>query len=212
MEDGTVILDDPCCFSPRLRHARALAQFQAARFQPGQRILDIGFGQGYFLDAARERGFQAIGVDRDAALTAAARDSGHEVFCGHVRELSELASEPFDGAVAAHLIEHLEPEEVRTLCADVADMVRSGGIFLIATPNFRDFRVATEWFWLDPTHIRPYPEGALAQLIDNDEWMFDASGLEPTFLGRDTPRVLLNRLRYGRHYGRPGNWYQLRRA
>jgi SAM-dependent methyltransferase len=209
---GTVTLDDPCCFSPSPRQARALARFYAERFQPGQRVLDIGFGQGHFLDAARDRGIKAIGVDRDRALAAAARERGHEVFCGDVKELPDLLAEPFDGALATHLIEHLQPQEVKVFCADVAGLVHPGGVFLLATPNFRDLRVATEWFWLDPSHVRPYPEGALSQLIDDDQWKLDASGFEPTPLGRATPKVLLNRLRYGREYGRAGRWFQLRRV
>jgi SAM-dependent methyltransferase len=209
---GSPTLADPCSFSPNPSHARALARSYAGRFKPGQRVLDIGCGQGHFLDAARERGIEGVGIDRDDSLVAASRDRGHEVHRGDVRELPEILAEPFDGALATHLIEHLNPEEVVALCADVAEMVRPGGAFVIATPNFRDMRVATDWFWLDPSHVRPYPEAALDQLIDKDQWRLVESGLEPTFLNRETPRVLVNRVRFGRHYGRPGSWYRLSRV
>lgn len=206
-----VILEDPCYFSPSPRHARALARFYAERFKPGQRVLDIGFGQGHFLDAARDHGIEGIGLDRDPALATGARERGHEIFCGQVQELPGLLNKPLDGALACHLIEHLQPDEVKALCADVADLVKRDGNFVLATPNFRDLRVATEWFWLDPSHVRPYPEGALRQLIDHGQWRLADSGYEPTILSRDTPRILLNRLRFGREYGRAGRWYELRR-
>ena len=75
----------------------------------------------------------------------------------------------------------------------------------------RDWRVVSEWFWLDPTHIRPYPPGALKQLIDPASWAWDAEGYEPVNLALSRPRLLLQRLRFGNDYGRPGRWYRLRR-
>lgn len=203
-------LANPCAFSPNARHARSLAGFYAGRFQPGQRVVDIGFGQGHFLQAARERGIHAVGLDRDQALVAAARERGYEAFDLDVGEIGTL-QQAFDGAIASHLIEHLQPEQVKALFAGVASAVEPGARFVIATPNFRDIRVATEWFWFDPTHVRPYPAPAVEQLIDKEEWTLEARGFEPTFLSRDTPRVMFNRLRFGRDYGRPGCWYQLRR-
>jgi O-antigen chain-terminating methyltransferase len=200
----------PCAFSPTLRHGRSLATFYARRFQSGQRVLDIGFGQGHFLEAACKRGIEAVGVDRDSALVAAAQARGHRALDIEVDEIRRLR-ETFDGALAAHLIEHLGPSQVKDLLADVASLLVPGASFVIATPNFRDIRVATDWFWLDPTHVRPYPQSAVEQLMDAGTWRLDSSGFEPTFIGRDTPRRILNRIRFGRDYGRPGRWYQLRR-
>src|SRR5262249_47363650 len=72
-------------------------------------VLDIGCGDGAFLDVASAAGLRAVGVERDATATAAARARGHEVLAGDAfAVLAELgaAGARFDGAVLAHVIEH----------------------------------------------------------------------------------------------------------
>jgi 2-polyprenyl-3-methyl-5-hydroxy-6-metoxy-1,4-benzoquinol methylase len=197
----------PCAFSPNPRHARKLARFYAEMFPPGAVVVDLGFGRGEFLEAGRERGLRPVGIDRDASLVADASARGFNVSTADVRDLSSLAG-PIDGAVAAHIIEHLEPDEVKGMLAGLAEKLRPGGLFVGATPNMGDPRVAGHLFWADPTHVRPYPVEAIAQLADPAAWELAADGFEPMSFTRMTPRVLLERLRFGGQYGKPGRWFR----
>lgn len=201
----------PCLFSPAPRTARALARFYAAMFPRGARIVELGFGQGYFLEAAQAAGLDVLGLDRDPKLVNEAVRRGDAVLRADVAALPSLPGAPFDGVVAAHLIEHLSPPAVAELLDKVAVATVPGGLFVIATPNYKDLRVAREWFWLDPTHVRPYPSGAVRALLDERSWEWDGDGYEPTVVTRETPVVWLNRLRFGRDYGRSGVWMRLRR-
>ena len=45
------------------------------------------------------------------------------------------------------------------------DALKPGGILIIITPNAMDLRVMTDIFWLDQTHIRPYPLDLLKALF-----------------------------------------------
>jgi hypothetical protein len=83
---------------------------------------------------------------------------------------------------------------------------------IIATPNIADWRVLSQWFWMDPTHVRPYPPNAIRTMLKIDEWTWDTSGHEPIRFTRHTPGHWLNRVRYGREYGCPGMWYRLVRT
>lgn len=202
---------NPCAFSPEPPQARAAAEFYAKMFPTGGTVLELGFGQGFFLEAASSCGLRVLGIDRDEQLVAEARDRGHDVQLGDARDIAAVVREPVDGILAAHLIEHFWPDAVQQLFNSAAQIVKLGGAVVIVTPNMRDWRVVSEWFWLDPTHIRPYPPGALKQLIDPASWAWDAEGYEPVNLALSRPRLLLQRLRFGNDYGRPGRWYRLRR-
>lgn len=180
-------------------------------FTPGTVVVELGFGQGYFLEAARAVGIRAIGVDRDSDLVAEGLRGGFDVREGDVRDLQTLIPETVDGMFAAHVIEHLQPGDVGSLLSAAARAVRPGGLLLLATPNMQDWRVASEWFWLDPTHVRPYPSGAVKQLLDPSQWHWESDGYEPIVFTRETAVVLLQKLRFGLDYGRSGRWYRLRR-
>lgn len=205
-------LTDPCLYSPGEAQAKTIAEYYARKFRGCSRVLDVGFGQGYFLEAARRLGIDAIGLDRDDALVQRARARDLDARAGDVAQLADIVPERLDGAIAAHLIEHLAPDDVRRLLSSLGQAVSPGGLLVLVTPNMEDLRVATHWFWLDPTHVRPYPAGALKHLMDPAQWTWAGEGYDPAFLTRDTPKVLLNRMRYGRNYGRAGRWFALRRG
>jgi hypothetical protein len=80
-------------------------------------------------------------------------------------------------------------------------------VLLIVTPNPEDLAIISEIFWLDPTHVRPYPALQLRSMLHS-------AGFEVTevrqFLGdwrmigrRRLPGFLWRRLILGRHYGKP---------
>lgn len=201
----------PCAFSPRPAHARRLAAFQADKLGAVQTVLELGFGQGFFMEEARQRGIRVIGIDRDEYLVATARQAGFAAHRGDVSHVLDLISEPVDAVLASHLIEHLSTDAVRRLMVHLAKVVRPGGRCLFVTPNFRDLRVATEWFWHDPTHVRPYTPGCLSALVSPDQWSVEDEGLDPILWSKQAVGDVVRRIRYGRHYGRSGRWILLSR-
>jgi SAM-dependent methyltransferase len=74
----------------------------------------------------------------------------------------------FSGAVLTHVVEHCDGATTMALIAACARVLEPGGRLLIATPNARNLIVLEETFWLDPTHVRPYPRALLER---NDETM-----------------------------------------
>jgi 2-polyprenyl-3-methyl-5-hydroxy-6-metoxy-1,4-benzoquinol methylase len=201
----------PCTFSPSPAQARLTASFLANMFPGEATVLDVGFGEGYFLEQAQKRGLKPFGVDRDPRFVESARDLGYEACVASATELLAAVDGPFDGVVAQHLIEHLTPPDAERFLQDVAKLVRPGGLLVIVTPNFRDWRVASELFWFDPTHVRPYNRGTLLALAAPSSWRLEASGNEPLRLTKRSLLEFAGRLRYGREYGRSGKWYRLRR-
>jgi hypothetical protein len=83
---------------------------------------------------------------------------------------------------------------------------------IVVTPNLRDWRTLTANFWLDPTHVRPYPPALLASLFTAAGMELIGSGLGPVPHGRrEIADLLIGRLRFGRDYGKPEVWVQARR-
>jgi 2-polyprenyl-3-methyl-5-hydroxy-6-metoxy-1,4-benzoquinol methylase len=130
----------------------------ARRFGPDDVVADLGCGRGIFLQLLQERGVQAIGVDlADQASVQCAQRGLTNVVQADV--LTFLAGRPgaFSGIFCSQLIEHLAPEHARRLIDLCHDALRPRGQLIIVTPNAADLGVIGETFWLDPTHVRPYP-------------------------------------------------------
>lgn len=101
-----------------------------------KRVLDVGGGEGHFLDLARNSGMETSGVElnRNAAKTAA--DKGHRMFN---EQMEEITAEDLDGGTDLltlfQVVEHV-PSPVDFLL-DAARLVRPGGYIVIAVPNER---------------------------------------------------------------------------
>lgn len=133
---------------------------------PAGRLADLGCGGGEWLALLREWGFDAIGVDSNALSVAALRAAGLDV----VRDDAHtwLVSQP-DASLAAitafHLVEHLPFNVLLALLDAARRALAPGGLLLLETPNPENLLVATQAFWLDPTHRKPIPAPLLEFVV-----------------------------------------------
>lgn len=141
-------------------------------------VLDVGCGDGTLLDVLREAGVAAAGIDLDPVKVGEARAAGHDVRSLDLRALRGLGDR-YGAVVASHIIEHIEPRDAIAFMLDVRALLTPGGRFLIVTPNVGHPPVV-ENFWLDLTHVRPYPGALLLS-------MFGACGFEPVDFGQVGP-------------------------
>lgn len=116
----------------------------------GNRLLDLGCGNGSFLLRARSAGWDVTGVDFDAKAIEAARCRGLDVRLGGVDDLSP-DDEKFDVITLSHVIEHVHhPVKVLQACHK---LLKPGGFLWIETPNIaseghRQF--GANWRGLEP--------------------------------------------------------------
>jgi len=108
----------------------------AERLSPGRgRVLDIGPNIGTCLALARERGWQAEGVEINAEAARYCREQrGLDVRSGILEE-DTYPREHFDLVLMADVIEHLR--DPLGMLRIVGSILRSGGIVMISTPNIR---------------------------------------------------------------------------
>jgi SAM-dependent methyltransferase len=174
----------------------------ASLFDAGP-VLDIGAGRGFFVEALLRRGIECIGVDVSQEAAAAAKSLGVEVIVQDAFEFL-LSGREFKGLFLAHVVEHLPIGETERLLKLANSALLPGGMIVVVTPNFRDPLVSGEIFWLDPTHVRPYPSPLLRAMLEEQRFIVEDAGLGKIRHARSAlPRIALGRLRYGRHFGRP---------
>jgi len=116
--------------------ARRLSEITAdfSRYRQTNRLLDVGCGAGSLLQAARDNGWEAQGIDVSASAVSHTRNLGFEVFHGELNE-AQLAKGQFDVITAVEILEHLfDPAKVVN---EIHRLLRPGGLFWLTTPNCR---------------------------------------------------------------------------
>ncbi len=117
--------------------------------RPGK-LLDVGCGDGEFVRAAGDRGWNAEGVDFDPGSVEFARGRGLNVHLGSLVS-QDFEAEQFDAIVMNHVVEHLsDPIAVLQECHRI---LKPGGRLILATPNVGSQfhrKFGKYWIHLDP--------------------------------------------------------------
>lgn len=185
-------------------HRRHVAYFRGCR-----RVLDLGAGRGFFLDELKAVGIPGLGVENHAPSAAIGRASGHAyhetgIFEFFESEEGRAAARECDGVYCAHVIEHLDPEEVFRLFRAVKTHAAPGARCRFITNNPLDLNVLGQVFWGDLTHKRLYPADLLAAMARSQG--FDTTRTE-LFLGcRIGKRAQIRRFLEGWFWG-PHKWH-----
>jgi SAM-dependent methyltransferase len=108
------------------------------------RVLDVGCGLGRNL---AHLGNNGVGVDHNAASIEIARARGLTAFTSDEFPSTEYAVPgTFDSMLAAHLVEHLDPEFAVSLLSDYLRYIKPGGRVCFITPQEVGYRS-------DATHV-----------------------------------------------------------
>ena len=166
-------------------------------------VLDLGCGTGAFMELLRENGFQAMGIDlADEAVTVCSAKGLNVIKDDALSFLSDK-HEVFATIICSHLIEHLNYEDACKLLDNIHNALIEGGRLILITPNPASLEVL-EYFWLDPSHVRPYPLPLLVNMFDRAVLQVLAQGQKtaPGLSHRGLPRRFLLRFILGQHYGK----------
>ena len=141
-------------------------QLLYAHFRLGQ-ALDLGCGRGEWLEMINEIGLQGVGVDLDEGMVEACR-------CRHLQVNKEDGCEFLEKCDAEsqivitsfQVVEHLDHDHLLRMMKEAYRVLKPGGMLILETPNPENIWVATNTFYVDPTHTRPIPPRYLQFLAD----------------------------------------------
>jgi SAM-dependent methyltransferase len=130
----------------------------------GGAVLDLGCATGFFLEAARERGFVPYGVEFSPFAAEVAREKfgAQNIFEGTV-ENSPFPPHSFDVITMSDFIEHVR-DPVAVL-RKARELLKPGGVILITTPDYHTFSrilMGEKWthykeehlYYFDPISLR----------------------------------------------------------
>jgi SAM-dependent methyltransferase len=131
---------------------------------PGS-LLEIGCGDGSFLQRMRVLGWKVQGIDFDADAIALARQRvGACVQAGQLTDFRYPDNE-FDAIAMHHVLEHVD--DPLSLMAESRRILRPGGLFVCITPNADSWghrRFGRAWRGLEPPrHLNIFSTSALEQ-------------------------------------------------
>jgi len=150
-----------------VRRQKRDAEFRfLPRPSPGQRLLDVGCGNGDYLRHAGDAGWQAVGIDADEKAVDVARRRGLDARLGGI-ELFADEAECFDAVTLSHVLEHLH-DPARLLRA-AHRLLKPGGVVFIDTPNIQSCgarRWGVHWRGLEtPRHLVIFSRSALIERL-----------------------------------------------
>ena len=132
------------------------------------RVLDIGCGNGYFLAACRNNGYEVQGLDVSGwAIQYAAQKLGLSVISGELDEI-ELPHQSFDIITMWHFLEHTRDPHQTIL--KVRNWMKKDGIIIIDVPNYESTDARRNWInwvgWQLPYHFYHFNPEALKTLVE----------------------------------------------
>ena len=166
-------------------------------------VLDLGCGFGAFMELLQESKVPVEGID--LAEEAVAECTAKGLHATRDDALHFLADKhgKYASIFCSHLIEHFNYGDACRLLSSMHEALINGGRVVLVTPNPASLEVS-EYFWLDPTHIRPYPLPLLLSMFEEAGFKVLEHGQQtaPGLPRRGIPRRFLLRLVLGRHYGK----------
>jgi 2-polyprenyl-3-methyl-5-hydroxy-6-metoxy-1,4-benzoquinol methylase len=134
-----------------------------------RRILDVGCGDGRFLEILRDAGspqWRLEGIEIDAGAAKACAAKGFRAHVGRVEEFRD--AEGFDAIVMLQLIEHVE--DPVAISRRVFELLKPGGVFIIETPNldgldYRAFRGRVWGHYHFPRHWNLFSTESLHRML-----------------------------------------------
>lgn len=183
---STSVFNDFICFIPQFFNKNFEVHFSS-----NGNLLDVGCGNGRYLDGMKKLGWQTKGVEFNESAVRVCNISKLDVHHGDLFS-ANFDTNSFDVINVSHVVEHVpNPKE---LFAELSRILKKNGTLIIKTPNSEALGRAlfnTNWYANDvPRHIYLFSEKSLKILASN-------CGLKVLQIKtRTSPKIILNSLDY----------------
>jgi 2-polyprenyl-3-methyl-5-hydroxy-6-metoxy-1,4-benzoquinol methylase len=160
-------------------------------FVPNGVLLDVGCGNGRYLDGMKKLGWQVKGVEFNESAVKVCKLSDLDVHHGDIFS-AHFNDHSFDVINVSHVIEHVPHS--KEFFAELARVLKKGGTLIIKTPNSKALGRTlfnTNWYANDvPRHLYLFSEKNLNLLAQT-------YGLHTQQIKtRSSPKIILNSVDY----------------
>jgi 2-polyprenyl-3-methyl-5-hydroxy-6-metoxy-1,4-benzoquinol methylase len=159
----------PTRFDPLIELARRLIDSDRLRLvgplKTGASVLEVGAGDGRFLDALARRGYRVSGIEPSAPFAARARSRGLDVESASVEDATVAAGSQ-DAVINWHVLEHLR--EPSTALERAREWLVPAGTLVVAVPNLSSLQALIgndHWFHQDVPRHRCHFSASGARLL-----------------------------------------------
>lgn len=138
------------------------------------KMIDLGCGEGEFIELLNKNGYPAYGVDSNSAVVSKMRKEQPRlkiVEDNAFEYLKKMEKNSLDFISAIHMVEHLEFFDLLVLLKECLRVLKKDGLLILETPNPQNILISSYYFNLDPTHKKPIPPELLRFFVEE-------SGLE----------------------------------
>jgi 2-polyprenyl-3-methyl-5-hydroxy-6-metoxy-1,4-benzoquinol methylase len=133
-----------------------------AEIKSGQRLLEIGFGQGSHLHYCQSKGVISVGLEQNKTGYDLARAAGLQVYLGDLQALPP-AENKFDVIVAMDVVEHIPLNELTEMMRHLRSLLNPNGKILLTFPNGASPFGRLQQHG-DLTHINTFNRSSMEQL------------------------------------------------
>ena len=148
----------------------------------GQRVLEVGCGDGNYLDHLRAAGATVIGNEPSSPFRMLAIARGHQVHDGYVSAETPVPGGPYDAFVTRQVLEHVP--DPRDFLSGITASLRLGAVGLVEVPCMEQTQRHQRYFDFFPDHLNYFTKGVLARLLEQQG--FEVLSLEEGMHGEFT--------------------------
>ncbi|MGV3710341.1 MAG: methyltransferase domain-containing protein [Gemmatimonas sp.] len=171
-------------------HAATMQNFQSQQARTfverfglaGRRVIELGCGDGNYLDHLRAAGAHVVGNEPSTPFRALAVERGHQVMGGYIGKATPAQGGPYDAFVTRQVLEHVP--DPRDFLAGISASLADGAVGLVEVPCIEQTMRHQRYFDFFPDHLNYFTKGVLGRLLEQQG--FEVLGLEEGMNGEFT--------------------------
>ncbi|MEP6835991.1 MAG: methyltransferase domain-containing protein [Gemmatimonas sp.] len=171
-------------------HAATMQNFQSQQARTfverfalaNRRVIEVGCGDGNYLDHLRAAGALVTGNEPSTPFRALAVERGHTVMSGYIGANTPAQGGPYDAFVTRQVLEHVP--NPRDFLAGITSSLVEGAVGLIEVPCIEQTMRHQRYFDFFPDHLNYFTKGVLSRLLEQQG--FEVLGLEEGMNGEFT--------------------------